>query len=112
MPGHVCLKCERALEPFVRVVQSYRGRWEGAITPKPEELFAEWHDQCFEGEYDLKPQHRPYRCQTCDAEIQFGEVVSFFVKGDETTRHYTAAERRGYALYNVNHYPGCPSPRQ
>ena len=108
MPEHVCTKCESKIDPMTPVVQSFRGRWEGAITPKPHELFAEWHDSCFEGEFELRPQNRPYSCETCHARIQYGDHVSFFVRGDETTKHFTAAERRGYVLYNVNHYPSCP----
>ena len=107
MPKHVCSKCDVNLEPLTPVVQYYRGRWEGAITPKPHELFAEWHERpCFAGEFDLQPQRKPYRCGTCGVEIRFGDQISFFVRGEETSRHYTAAES-GDVLYNVNHYPKC-----
>lgn len=111
MPKHTCSKCDGDIKPLKRVVQYFRGKWEGAITPTPDQLFAEWHEKCFAGEFDLKPQGRPYRCVSCGEEVHFGERVSFFVKGEETTQSYTVAERRGPLLYRVMHFPDCTATR-
>ena len=61
--------------------------WYGAETPAYASLSAEWHLECFKGEFHLNPEQRPYRCEDCSGEVQFGEVVRFFVVGDETDNH-------------------------
>jgi hypothetical protein len=110
MPKHICQKCDAPLAFGTKVIQLLQGPWNGAETPAYASLSAEWHEEpCFDNEFRLNPQERRYKCETCDSEIKFGEVVTFFVKGDETGSGFTVAERRGHEIYTINHHPRCPT---
>jgi DNA-directed RNA polymerase subunit RPC12/RpoP len=105
---HVCASCEGTLDFGKQVVQMLVGPWYDAITPGFTELFAEWHRECFRGEFPLNPQERPYKCEECSNEVLFGERVSFLIIGEETDAGSTVAEKRGYQIYTVKHIPNCP----
>lgn len=109
MPKHVCLKCDNPLESGIPIVQMLIGPWYGAETPAFAVLSAEWHEKCFENEFHLNAQRRVYKCENCGRQIEFGDLVRFFVKGYETSIGYTVAEQRGHEIYTVNHAPACPT---
>lgn len=108
---HACEKCDGEVKYGEPSVQMRTGRWYGAITPASRsfELLAEWHHACFH-EFDLKAQRLPYRSEECRGEIEPGQEISFFVKGRATDESSSFAERRGYELHTVKHYPECPRP--
>jgi hypothetical protein len=105
---HICSRCEHSLAFGERVVQMLVGPWYDAVTPAFTDLFAESHFECFQGEFPLNPQKRPYKCEECGDGILFGEKICFFVIGEETDEGSTVAEKRGDEIYTIKHYPKCP----
>jgi hypothetical protein len=106
---HTCARCEGPLKSGQEVVQMFNGIWDGAITPKVIELFAEWHRECFRSEFPLIGQARPYKCETCGKKVESKERINFFLIGQETSEHYIVAESRGYNIFTVKHYGHCVS---
>jgi hypothetical protein len=106
---HACTRCDGNLEfGEKKVVQMLVGPWYDAITPAYTKLIAEWHPKCFEDEFLLNPQARPYLCEACGHEVLFGEAICFFVIGEETDEGSTVAEKRGDRIYTIKHHPNCP----
>jgi hypothetical protein len=103
------VNCTRPIEPGQRMVQVARGYWyEGHITPTLEHVDSEWHEGCYEGDFD--PQSLPYTCAGCDRRIRHGEYVSYVTVGYAPEESYSRAERRGYQLALVEHVR-CPAAR-
>jgi hypothetical protein len=109
---HRCIHCNQLVQQGGRVFQMLIGRWYGAITPGFQEPNApEWHPECYQNRSPLRPQKRPYACLECGGVIRLGERVSYLVVGYETDEWSMVAESRGYAIYNVKHFPNChPQP--
>ena len=107
---HSCTKCDIPLGFGESVVQMLAGPWFDAITPAFTKLIAEWHPKCFQDEFPLNPQSRPYMCEGCGHGVLFGDTICFFVTGDETDEYSTVAERRGDKIYTIKHHPECPKP--
>jgi hypothetical protein len=105
---HICVKCEGSLAFGEQVVQMLEGPWYDAITPSFTTLHAEWHRECFRGEFPLNPQEKPYKCENCTSHVLFGERISFLIVGEETDSGSIVAEKRGNRIYTVRHIPNCP----
>jgi len=104
---HECARCGIRLEFGDLVIQSIHGKNYGAITPAMAQVEAEWHKECFELEFTMQSQQRPYRCAKCSQKIHYGDEYLCIVIGLETSEDYTVAEHRGYELYNVEHRIAC-----
>jgi hypothetical protein len=108
MPIHVCQKCNGEIKYGEPVVQMLRGPWYGAESVAFSLVEGEWHEDCFNNEFNLNPQQRPYSCERCNNPLEFGQKVICFVKGSGTSDSYSIAERRGHQIFTVNHAPECP----
>jgi hypothetical protein len=108
VPAHVCQKCNGKIQYSEPVVQLLRGPWYGAETPAFSLVQGEWHEDCFNDEFKLNPQLLPYSCEMCNNPLEFGQRVTYFVKGSEAGDSYSIAERRGHQIFTLNHTPECP----
>jgi hypothetical protein len=99
-----CPRCSHPLSPGDSIVQMSRGNWySGHITPTYIEVIEEWHVECYEKEFQLRPQSMPYTCDTCGRAIEHGDEVFYGCIGAKAAPGYTRPEQRGNQLYLVKH---------
>jgi len=104
---HTCAQCDGDLRYGEDVVQVLQGTNYGAITPAWTKTEAEWHRRCFDGEFDLRSQRPPYKCEKCGKPLAFGEAFRCLVIGKGTDQYSSVAENRGYEIFNVEHTSKC-----